>query len=100
MFVHGAIDAGVEVDHKNGLRADNRIKNLRLADNACNAQNLRSATSRSRVGLLGVVAEGRRFRAFICAGRKKMALGTYDTAEEAHAAYVQAKRSLHPGGLL
>lgn len=30
--IHGAIPSGMEIDHKNGDRYDNRIANLRLAN--------------------------------------------------------------------
>lgn len=86
-----------DVDHLNGIRNDNRIANLRDVPNAINCQNKRSALPTSKTGLLGVVKRGNRYQANIHANRKKKFLGSFDTPEEAHAAYVQAKRSMHEG---
>jgi hypothetical protein len=49
---------------------------------------------------LGVTPKGRRFMAQIGANGKHYCLGRYDTAQEAHEAYVRAKRVLHEGGML
>lgn len=76
------------VDHKNGNSLDNRLCNLRRATKAQNCQN--SKTPRNNTsGFKGVTkltyASGIvRFTAQI----KGTYLGTFDTPEEAHAAYV------------
>lgn len=93
-----------EIDHINGIRSDNRIANLRDVDASVNRQNQRSPTSRSSTGHLGV-SRGRpnrrkRFRAQVTHAGKQVWLGYFATAEEAHAAYVQAKRRLHEGSTL
>lgn len=90
--------SGMEVDHINGDRADNRWANLRLLDRIGNCQNQRRAHRDNKVGLLGVTRSqcGRRFAATINAGGKHHGLGTYPTAELAYEAYLQAKRVLHP----
>lgn len=85
------------VDHINGIRSDNRWTNLREADYALNAQNLRSAKKGNIAGLLGVRQRGNKFSAEIYAGSFRLNLGSHATAQEAHKAYVQAKRVLHPG---
>ena len=87
-----------QVDHKNGVRHDNRWENLREATREINCQNLRTAKSHNRsTGVLGVVPSGKRFSAKIAINRETHHLGTFDTTNEAHAAYVAAKRRLHPG---
>lgn len=85
------------IDHINGIRNDNRIENLRVVTNAINCQNKRKALPKSKTGVLGVVKVGERYQANIHFNRKKRYLGTYATAEEAHAVYVDAKRRLHVG---
>lgn len=86
-----------DVDHINGKRDDNRWCNLREATRTENMQNLREATSASGSGLLGAFSGRNRWRSQIRVGGKQLNLGTFDTAEEAHAAYVEAKRIHHPG---
>lgn len=86
-----------EIDHINGNRADNSIRNLRLSTRAENNQNRRKAHANNRLGLLGVTQAGGRFRARIRLSGKVADLGRFDTAQEAHAAYLAAKRKLHPG---
>lgn len=86
-----------QVDHTNGLRGDNRWPNLREATNSLNQQNLKKATSRSATGLLGVMKNKKRFGAVIHLNGQSYWLGTFNTPELAHAAYLTAKRKLHPG---
>lgn len=86
-----------EIDHRNGDPGDNRIENLRDVDRRTNGQNQRRATRDSFTGFLGVTFEKGRFKAAIGVGGRTKNLGRYDTAEEAHGAYLNAKRSLHAG---
>lgn len=86
-----------EIDHINGSRSDNRWANLRAADRSLNQQNERIARSTSVTGLLGAHRRHGTFRASIVVDGRKKELGAFGTAEEAHAAYVKAKRALHPG---
>lgn len=95
IYVNGDIPDGIEVDHINGDPADNRIANLRLATRAQNHANRRLSNT-NKAGLKGVhtTKHGR------CAARinhmgKRYWLGRFDTAEEAHAAYVSAAKRLH-----
>lgn len=85
------------VDHINGIKTDNRICNLRDVTQLVNNQNVRSANRRSKTGYVGVVPNKKRFSAQICRGDAQYHLGTFDTPELAHAAYVEAKRRLHEG---
>jgi hypothetical protein len=86
-----------QVDHINGVRNDNRWDNLREATRSFNIQNQRRAHSRNRLGVLGVEQVGKRFVSRIWVDNKAEYLGTFDTAEAAHGAYLSAKRKLHPG---
>lgn len=88
-----------EVDHINGVRDDNRWANLREASRAHNMQNLGAAKRSNRTsGLLGchLIKHTGRFAAQITVNKKVRHLGSFDTAEQAHAAYLKAKHELHP----
>lgn len=85
------------VDHINGNRADNRIENLRAVTKKGNQQNMRKAFSTSKSGLLGAFLSGKTNKWFscICTAGKRVHLGTFNSPEEAHEAYIKAKRELH-----
>jgi hypothetical protein len=85
------------IDHINGHPSDNRWCNLRPVDRSANMQNQRKAQSHNRSGFLGVYRNGSRWRAKIDLDGKRKHLGYYDTPEEAHEAYLKAKRELHDG---
>lgn len=88
-----------EVDHRDGDRANNAWDNLRDVTGVVNLQNKRHAQSNSKTGLLGASwnARDERFVARIKVEGRYKSLGGFDTAEAAHAAYLSAKRALHPG---
>lgn len=86
-----------EVDHINGVRSDNRLSNLRSTSRTKNMQNQRRAMATNRTGLLGVSARRGGFCASIQVDGAKLYLGDHATSELAHAAYLTAKRELHPG---
>lgn len=96
-FHHYGVRPQFEIDHINGIKDDNRIANLRDVPGAINCQNVRKANSRSSTGVLGVFREGNRFRACVVIGRKQRRIGTFDTVDEASAAYLQVKREIHAG---
>lgn len=99
MIVHGAIPDGLEIDHINGDESDNRICNLRLATKSENQQNKRRPRKDNKAGLLGVCwfERAKKWRAQITVNGECKYLGLYVTPEEAHAAYLTAKRELHQG---
>lgn len=88
------------VDHMNAVRTDNRWANLREADQALNMQNRREPSTNNTHGFLGVRRNRNRWAACIGVGKARIYLGTFDTPEEAHAAYLTGKRLLHPGNTL
>jgi hypothetical protein len=91
-----------DVDHKDGDRGNNRVGNLRAAGALFNAQNRRNPSKNNRSGFLGISrckATGR-WQARILANGVKHYIGRFDTPEEAHAAYLNAKRQLHQGNTL
>ena len=89
-----------QIDHRDGVRSNNKWLNIRPSTPSLNKQNMRRARSDSRIGLLGVGKAGRRFRASIGVNGKYKHLGVFDTPEQAHRAYITAKRKLHPGNTL
>lgn len=94
-YVHGEFPEKF-IDHINGDNQDNRIENLRLAEHGENMQNMRSARSDSSSGLIGVGRHRNKFISVIRLHGKKYHLGSFNTAQEAHEAYVRAKRAMHP----
>lgn len=87
------------IDHINGIKTDNRIANLRDVPHLVNCENQRRAKSNNKCGVMGAewFARTGRWRAQIGVGGRPRHLGYFDTAEEAHVAYVTAKRRLHAG---
>jgi len=53
MLINGAIPEGMQIDHINGIRTDNRIENLRLVTADENARN-RCRAKRNQPGITGV----------------------------------------------
>lgn len=80
------------LDHINRDRADNRFSNLREAteqQNSCN----RAKSQNSKSGFKGVsLFRNGKWQAQIGVKRKKIFLGYFDRAEDAHAAYCEAAK--------
>lgn len=85
-----------EVDHRFGVRTDNRKSELRVCARGQNKLN-RPGSSKSMSGLKGVKwkARGKRWEAYIQLNRKRTYLGSFATAEEAHEAYCRAAPIFH-----
>jgi HNH endonuclease len=87
-----------QIDHINGIRNDNRWINLREATKAENLQNQKKAQSDNKsTGLLGASFNKRKkyFQSRINVAGKQIYIGGFKTAQEAHEAYLQAKRKFH-----
>jgi hypothetical protein len=85
------------IDHKDCVKTNNAFKNLRETTQLQNAQNIRSASSNNTHGFLGVSFNkiiGKYFSRIHLNGKSNY-LGVFNTPEEAHAAYIEAKRELH-----
>ena len=91
LYVHGNWPA--EIDHRNGLRDDNRLSNLREVSRTLNNRNRHGARKDSGTGLIGAYRSSRpgKFRSGIHLDSGWKSLGTFDTPEAAHRAYMCAK---------
>ena len=75
------------IDHIDGDRRNNRLSNLREVSSAINAQNNKArGTNLSRDGWCSSIATN----------YQQKHLGYFDTEEEAHFAYLTAKKLYHP----
>ncbi len=82
------------IDHKNRIRSDNRWKNLRRAEPFQNSAN-RPKFSTNTSGFKGVQPMGKyRWMARTTYKRKAIYLGSFDTKEEAYAAYCAFSKKL------
>ena len=81
------------IDHKNGMRADNRWKNLREATPAQNARNRRphKDSGSGRVGVTFAKASAK-WQAYIGIENRTVSLGHFAQIEDAIAARVAAER--------
>jgi hypothetical protein len=94
LYVHGVWPSGL-IDHINCQKADNRIANLREVTASGNSQNVNKPNKRNKSGFMGVIRFQNKWRASITIRGKTRCLGDYATPEEAHEAYVIAKRKHH-----
>jgi len=97
LYVNGELPKK-DIDHINEIKDDNRICNLRLATPQENTHNQSSPMSTNASGFRGVHwhKQDKKWRARITVNGKAKSLGLFDTAEEAHEAYLKAKKELHP----
>lgn len=82
------------VDHHNGNTVDMTWENLRPATKSQNTANGRSASKKGLPRGVRVQRNGR-FQAQIKTKQGQKGLGTFDTPEEAHAAYLAAAEQHH-----
>lgn len=97
LMVHGEMPPkGMDIDHANGDRADNRLCNLRLATRSQNANNAK-LSSRNSTGVKGVFwyAKFNRYQVNFTADKRRVYLGLFKTLEEATAVIKAARESLH-----
>lgn len=85
---YGPIPDGMVIDHINGDPWDNRLSNLRVATVQQNTINRKKAKNNTS-GYVGVSQHKRskRWRSNIVLNKKTISLGTFDTKEQAFAAY-------------
>lgn len=99
LYVYGVWPTN-EIDHIDGNRSNNAITNLRVVARKGNNQNIKRSRVTNTVGVLGVSKSGKKFTARINSNGEQFHLGTFDTPEKAHEAYIVAKRKLHEANTL
>jgi HNH endonuclease len=98
LYIYGSSPIN-QIDHINGIRNDNRFINLRSCTAEYNLQNQRNPHTNNVSGLLGVHTSNNKsksFRSKITANGIQKHIGYFKCKEEAHEAYLKAKRELHP----
>jgi len=89
----------LNLDHINGVVTDNRIENLRLANqsqNNANRHKLTGTTSKYRgVSIAYGGRRGAKYQAQTKYKGKSIHLGVYDSEEEAYSVYREKMKSLH-----
>jgi HNH endonuclease len=93
LHVHGSWPV-MHIDHIDGDRGNNALANLRECSVSQNAQN-RKAHANNKTGFLGVTERNGRFIAQLAVKGSPRFIAYADSAEEAHAIYVAAKRANH-----
>ena len=94
MYVYGEDPGKLEVDHRNHIKNDNRIANLRLSTHIQNGYNREGF---SKTGYKGVKFHkySGLYEALITINKKRKYLGYFKTPEEASEAYQKASREHH-----
>lgn len=94
LMFHGWLP--VEVDHKDTIKTNNHIENLRASTKPQNQSN-RGKNKNNTSGYKGVNwhARQKKWHARIGVGSKRIYLGSFDTEESAAMAYAQAAMRYH-----
>ena len=95
LYVNG--EWPIQIDHRNCDKADNRWRNLRLANHTQNALNAK-LTIRNTSGRKGVSWQksANKWAASIYLDGRKIHLGLFDNIEAAHSSYMAAAKRAEP----
>lgn len=100
LYIYGDMPKN-DIDHIDGCRNNNAIKNLRSVDRSTNLENIKIAKSHNKsTGMLGAYRSRDKFTSRIRVRGNDIYLGVFDTKEGAHEAYINAKRAMHNGNTL
>lgn len=89
IYHKGIIPHGLHVDHRNRIRSDNRIENLRVVtrnENQWNRSNVKGYSWNKKSG---------KWIAQITLNNKTLTIGSYSNEDEARNAYLQSKTTKH-----
>jgi hypothetical protein len=94
---NGNIPKGLQIDHINRNRSDNRLCNLRILSNMenCHNQTFRCTNASGYTGVYWH-NQSKKWRSKITVNYKHIDLGGFDTPEEASLKYIEAKKIYHP----
>ena len=93
---NGPIPEGMFLDHICHNPPCCELSHLRVVSNAENRQNLTGAYRNSETGIRGVYRRGSRFLARYQLNGKQVRVGMFNTAMEAEAAVIEARRRMMP----
>ena len=94
LLSYGSIDVTLTIDHIDGVRDNNRLNNLRLVTKQHNEWNRTKVLGKWPMGVYW--NKGRnKFHARIKVNQKQIHLGYFDCPDEAHQAYLHAKKIHH-----
>jgi hypothetical protein len=95
-YIHGHWPT-TGIDHIDGDPSNNRLSNLREANQVENMQNIPRISKISKSGLTGAfwITSKKKWTSSIMINSKLIILGYFPTAELAHAAYCEAKAKHH-----
>lgn len=93
-FLYMTGEVPEEVDHKNGIKTDNRWSNLRAATRSQNAANTPSKKN-ANTGYRGVVPWGKGFVATVSKDNKVHRSERFDNPEDAYKEYCRMSKELH-----
>ncbi|AZV02184.1 homing endonuclease [Pectobacterium phage Arno162] len=96
LIINGEIPDGFEIDHKNLVKTDNRLCNLRLVSKAQNQHN-RSMNKNNTSGIKGVsfCKQTGMYKARVTCKGKCIHVGRYKTIDEAEKAVKLKRNELH-----
>lgn len=95
MYVYG-VEPKSGIDHINGIRADNRLCNLREATQSQNGENkIRHKNNKSGYRGVSWHKASKKWKASIFKAGKTFYLGIFPTAKEAFDEYCRAKKRIH-----
>lgn len=95
IMFYGELSKETQIDHINGDAADNRIENLRLANNSQNSCNRRMKPNNSGIKNVSFVKESQKYRVSLQVNKQRKFLGYYKDLELAELVALEARNKYH-----